>query len=258
VRQTGVPIGGTVAAALLPAIESVWGVRASLVACGAAVLLFGICFALIAEGSPAAHARPRVELHRLVRAPGMLRLLAVATCYVIVLQSVLVFTVPSLREAGFSALVAGATFFVLNVTAGVARIFWGRVADAGGGSRRIRTLAETGGLAAVGAAAFALALHGGTAAVVVAIVVFAFGGLGWNALVYVVAGEKAAPEVATQAVAIAAMLVFVVGAASAPPMGALATHAGWDAFWLVCGAFAAAGSLLALTLPRGRPVTVSG
>jgi MFS family permease len=258
VRQTGVPIGGTVAAALLPAVESVWGVRASFVACSAAVLLFGLGFALVAEGSPPPHARPRVEIHRLVRAPGMLRLLAVATCYVVVLNSVLTFTVPSLRDAGFSALVASATFFVLNVTAGVARIFWGRVADAGGGGRRVRTLAEVGALAALGAAAFAAALHGGTPGVIVAMVVFAFGGLGWNALVYVVAGEKAPSEVATQAVAIAAMLVFLVGAASSPPMGALATHAGWDAFWLVCAAFAAVGALVALTLSRGRPVTISG
>lgn len=258
VRQTGVPLGGTIAAALLPGLDGVFGVRASLMACGAAVLVFGVCFAALAEGSPPPHARPRVELHRLVRAPGMLRLLAVASCYVIVLNAVVTFTVPSLRDSGFSAFVASATFFVLNVTAGVARIVWGRVADLGGGRRRVRTLAETGALAALGAAAFTAALHGGTAAVIVAMVVFAFGGLGWNALVYVVAGENAPPEVATQAVAIVAMLVFLVGALSSPPMGALAAHAGWDAFWLACGGFALAGSLLALTLPGRRTVAASG
>jgi MFS family permease len=256
-RQTGVPIGGTVAAALLPAIQHAWGVRYAFVACGAAVLILGVGFALVADASPPPHARPGVELHRLVRAPGMVRLLVVATCYVIVLQSVLVFTVPSLRDAGFSAFVAGATFFVLNLTAGIARIVWGRVADTGGGNRRVRTLAEAGALAALGAAAFAGALHGGTAVVLIAMIVFAFGGLGWNALVYVVAGEKASPETATQAVAIAASLVFLVGALSGPPMGALASHAGWDAFWLVSAGIAAAGSLLALTLSRERPITIS-
>lgn len=252
VRQMAVPLGGTVAAVMLPLLVSVHGVRLALLFSAGAVLVLGAAFAYVAEGSPPAHERPRSEVHRLVRAPGMIRLLVVAAFYIVVLQAVIVFTVPAVRDAGFSALVAGATFFVLNVTAGVARIVWGRIADAGGGARRVRTLVEAGAVAAAGAAVFTLALHAGTVLVICAMIVFAFGALGWNGLVYVTAGEKAPPALAAQAVAIAATLIFVLSSVCTPPMGALAERVGWNAFWLVCAGLSTAGALVAFTLPRGR------
>jgi hypothetical protein len=252
-----VPLGGTIAAVMLPVLVSAGDVRLALLVSAAALLVCGAVFALVSEGSPPGHERPRIEVHRLVRAPGMLKLLLVATLYIIVLQAVLVFTVPSVREAGFSAFVAGATFFVLNVTAGVARVVFGRIADTGLGGRRSRTLAEAGIVAAAGAGVFTLALHADTILVVCAMVLFAFGALGWNALVYVSAGEKAPPELAAQAVAIAATLIFVVSSLCTPPMGALAAHVGWDAFWLVCAGLSATGAAVALTLPRGRALARS-
>jgi MFS family permease len=250
VRQMAVPLGGMVAALALPGLDALGGIQLALLVSAGVVLVFSVAFALVAEASPPAHERPRIEVHRLIRAPGMMRLLVVATLYIVVLQAVLVYTIPSARSAGFSALVAGAAFFVLNVTAAVARIVWGWIADFGGGRRRVRTLAEAGGVAALGAGVFTAALHGGAALVIVAMVILSFGALGWNALVYVAAGEKAPPALAAQAVAIAATIVFVVSAVSTPPMGALASHAGWDAFWLVCAALAAVGAIVALTLPR--------
>ena len=106
----------------------------------------------------------------------------------------------------------------------------------------MRTLVEAGLVAAAGASLFTLALHGGAAAVIPAMILFAFGALGWNALVYVSAGEKAPPELAAQAVGVAATLIFVVSASSTPPMGALAEDVGWDAFWLVCAALCGIGA----------------
>ena len=90
-------------------------------------------------------------------------------------------------------------------------------------------------------------------------ILFSFGALGWNALVYVSAGEKAPPELAAQAVAIAATLVFVVSAISTPPMGALADAVGWDGFWLACAALARRGALRSrATLPRAPRITARG
>jgi MFS family permease len=183
----------------------------------------------------------------------MRRLLVVCGFYVVVLASVITYTVPAIRADGFSAFVAGATFLALNVTAGVARIVWGRLADAGGGSRRVRTLAETGLVSATGALLFLGALHGGAALLLPAAIVFAFGALGWNGLVYLSAGELAPPELAAQAVSVAATLVFVVGAALTPVMGALAASVGWDAFWLACAALAACGAVVAATLRAPAP-----
>jgi len=89
-------------------------------------------------------------------------------------------------------------------------------------------------------------------------VLLAFGALGWNALVYVRAGEMAPQALAAQAVAIAATLVFTLSAVSTPPMGALAQAAGWDVFWLVCAGLCALAAVVAWTLRRAPPGLAPG
>jgi MFS family permease len=251
IRQTGVPLGGVIAAVVLPALAHASGVRAAFLFAAGALAVFGTVFALAADDGPVdVTSRPRPQLVRVLRLPGMGRLLAVSACYVVVLQSVLAYSVPSARDTGFSAFSAGAVFFVFQITAGVGRVVWGRIADLSGGNRRARTLAETGWLAAGGALAFAAALHAGPAAAIPAAIAFGFGGLGWNALAYVIAGERAPLELASQSVAVVGTLILLMGASSAPPMGALAEHAGWNVFWVVTAVFALGGSLIAFSLSR--------
>ena len=124
------------------------------------------------------------------------------------------------------------------------------LADLGGGTRRAQTLFEVGVVAAVGAVAFTFALHAGAAAVIPAAVLFGFGALGWNALVYVSAGERTAPELAGRSVAFAATVVFLLSALCTPLLGALADQAGWDVFWGTTAGLAALGALIAATLSR--------
>jgi MFS family permease len=250
VRQMAVPLGGSLGAVLVPALEALGGVSAVLLAAAAAVALSGASFAAAADSVRGG--RQAGGFRTILRAPGMQRLLVVAAFYIVVLQAVLVYAVPASRAAGLSALAAGATFLAIQVAAGVARVVWGRIADRDGGRRRVRTLAEAGLVAAVGALLFAAALHGGAAIALPAAVVFGFGALGWNALVYVSAGERAPPELAGRSVAVAATVIFGLSALATPPLGALAEHAGWDAFWLTAGALALAGSAVAATLTQLR------
>jgi MFS family permease len=257
VRQMSVPLGGTVAAGGLPGLEALGGVRLALLTSAGVVLVFTAMFAIAAGVGPSPETRPGIEVYRLLRIPGMQRLLMVAFLYIVVLSAAITYTVPAVRAAGFSAFVAGATFLALNVTAGVARIAWGRIADRERGSRRVRTLAETGAVSAAGALLFLGALHTGVGLLLPAAIVFAFGALGWNAIVYLNAGEKAPPELAAQAISIAATLVFVVGAVLTPPLGALAAGVGWDAFWLACAVLAACGAGLATTLRVPAPAAAT-
>jgi len=157
--------------------------------------------------------------------------------------------VPAVRESGHSELTASVAYFGVNVAAMVARIVWGSMADRGGGSRRVRTLVEVGLLAAVGAIVFAFALHAGPVVVVLAAVVFGLGALGWNALVYVSAGERVDPSLAGRSVAVAATVVFVLSGLVTPLLGALVDAVGWDALWLAMALTAAAGAYLAHRLP---------
>jgi MFS family permease len=249
VRQMAVPLGGVVGALVLPALEAAGGVRLALAACALAVGATGLRFASIAGPAPPAGERPPPSsLRRIWQAPGMPRLLGVAALYIAVLQSLLAYSVPSARAAGLSPFAAGAAFVVLNVTAGVARVVWGRIADGRGGERRVQALVGAGAVGSGGAVVFAFALHAGAAAVIAAVVLFAFGALGWNALVYVSAGERSPPELAGQSVAVAATLVFVLSAAVTPAMGVLADRAGWDALWLTTAGLAAAGAAVAAGL----------
>lgn len=254
VRQMSVPLGGTIAALILPPLAHAGGARACLILSAALIGASGVAFALLGgvdtPGEP--RSRTRLRLRLLLTLPGMGRLLACTALLIVVLESVVVYAIPAARDAGLSRFWVGAVFFVIQITAGVARIVWGRIADRGGGRRRIRTLVEAGLLAALGAALFAAALHGGAWAAIPAAVVFAFGALGWNALVYVRAGELAPPELAAQSVSVAATLVFTLSAVSTPPMGALAESIGWTGFWLVCAALCGAAALIAATTDGPR------
>jgi MFS family permease len=254
VRQMAVPLGGTLSAAFLPVLEAAGGVRLALLVAACLVCATGLVFGLVL-GTTARPSAPRTRaFRRILQAPGMHRLLLVACFYVVVLQALVTYTVPAVRAAGLSAFAASATYFAVNVTAIVARIVWGRIADRGGGTRRVRTLAETGAVAAAGAVLFTFALHAGPVAVLLAALAFGFGALGWNAVLYVTAGERApAAELAGRSFAIAATVVFVVSALSTPLLGALATQAGWNAFWLATAGLAGIGAVIAAGLPGHLP-----
>jgi len=107
----------------------------------------------------------------------------------------------------------------------------------------------------VGAVVFAFALHAGPVVVVLAAIVFGLGALGWNALVYVSAGERVDPSLAARSVAVAATVVFVLSGVATPLLGALVDAVGWDALWLATAVIAAVGAYLAHRLP---PQAVAG
>jgi MFS family permease len=253
VRQMAVPLGGTLSAAALPGLDAAGGVRLALLVGAALVCLTGIAFAIELGGESRPAGRSARAFRAILRAEGMQRLLLVACCYVLVLQALISYAVPSARAAGFSAFWASAAYVAINVAAMVSRIAWGRIADRAAGGRRARTLVETGIVAMAGALLFAAALHAGPAELLVAALVFGFGALGWNAILYVMAGERAPVELAGRSFAVAATVVFVVAGVCTPPLGALAAHAGWNAFWVATGALAGVGTLLAAGLPRSLP-----
>jgi MFS family permease len=253
VRQTAVPLGGTVAALAYPGLHALGGPELAFLASAVAVCVTGVAFAVVAgDDRRAPGTRVTRPFRTILEAPGLRRLLLVAACYIVVLQALLTYVVPAMRDAGHSEVSAGVAYFAINVAAMVARIAWGRIADRDDGSRRVRTLVEVGLVAAVGAVGFAVALHGPTPFVIGIAVVFGLGALGWNALVYVSAGERVDPALAGRSVAVAATVVFVLSGLVTPALGALADVAGWDALWIATAATAALGAALAARLPVFR------
>ena len=100
-----------------------------------------------------------------------------------------------------------------------ARIAWGRLADAGGGRRRVATLRDVGILACAAAVLTWLVWPEGTAVRIVALVLLSFGALGFNGVLYLIAGEIAGAARAGQAVALMSTALFGGGALAAVPAG---------------------------------------
>jgi MFS family permease len=250
VRQMAVPLGGTIAGAALPGLDAVGGVRLALLVGAALVCATGVALALVLGAETPRVVSAERALRSILRADGMQRLLLVACCYVLVLQALITYAVPAARAAGLSAFWASAAYVAVNVAAIVSRLTWGRLADRAAGSRRARTLVETGVVAAAGALLFDAGLHAGPGALLPAALVFGFGALGWNAILYVIAGERAPAELAGRSFAVAATVVFVVSGVCTPPLGALAAHAGWTAFWAATAVVAGTGAVVASRLMR--------
>ena len=118
----------------------------------------------------------------------------------------------------------------------------------------MRTLAETGAVSALAAAAFPLALRAGLLPAAVVTSVLAFGAFGFNGVLYVTAGELVGPERAGRAVGIASTMVFGATSLASPLAGLVAEHAGYDAMWLAAAVSSACGAMVALRGVRVRTV----
>ncbi len=262
-RQLAVPLGGTVGAAALPLLVDIGGVQLALIAAAAMTAITAAWFAVV---SPTGGGESRgLRLDGALTAPGMRPLLVVALLYVFALSATLTYIVPAARDAGLGRAEAGALFVVVNLAAAASRLVWGRIADRGGGTRRARTIAECGLVAACAALALPVALSTGVVAAFIVTAAMGFGAFGWNGVLYVAAGEMVGPRRAGRAVGVASTIVFGCSALAAPLAGGVAQVAGYDAMWLAAAASSACGAAVALRILPARmrgvgsdPVALAG
>jgi len=244
-RQLGVPLGGTLGAAILPALAAVGGVRLAMAGAGVAAAATALAFAVVSDDRPASISRAGQSVAAVLRIPGFKPLLAVGLLYVLALGAILAHYVGALRDAGLSHAEAAAGFAALNVTAAVSRIVWGRVADGGGGTRRARTLTEIGILTVAATCVMPLVLAVVPTAALGFGVVVAFGAFGMNGVLYLLAGELAGSSRAGRAVGVASTVVFGMGSLAAPIAGFAIERTGYDAVWVMSAVVAAAGAVTA-------------
>ena len=250
-RQLAVPLGGTVGAAALPLLAHFGGVQLALIVTAVCTASTAAIFARLS--APGGTGARRLRLDGALTAPGMRPLLIVGLFYVYALSAALTYIVPAAQSDGLSRTVAGVLFVILNMAAAASRLVWGRIADRGHGTRRIRTLIDIGLLAAAAGLLMAPALHAGAPLAVIVTVLLAFGCFGWNGVLYVTAGELVGAERAARAVGVASTMVFGAGSLAAPISGLVAEHAGYDAMWLTAAAASSAGALVAWRALGRRP-----
>ncbi len=251
-RQMAVSAGGLVAAVMLPGLAALGGVRLSLVVSGVLAAVFATAFG-VSSPRGAFHAPSggrRIDFVGLLRTPGMGRVVAISVVHVSALTAVLNFSVPALRSEGASAAAGSALFATISAAAIAARLTWGRLADRDRGNRRRESLRDVGLVTIVGALAYWAVVPFGVVASLPIMVVFAFGAMGANGLLYLIAGELTGPERAGQAVGLISMALFGGSALVSPLLGLIADQAGFRVLWLISAGLAALSVALTLGLPR--------
>jgi predicted MFS family arabinose efflux permease len=200
VKQTGVPLGGALAGAIVPGLQFVVGWQAALL-CVAIVCVLCASAAQWLRASLDADRDPArrlgfgnfLEPVRLVMAEPALRMLAICSFLFAVAQlSLTTYGVTFLTDNLAYSLVAAGAVFAISQLAGVfGRVWWGYASDRWFGARRM--LAFLGTLMAASAAGTAL-LQPSTPHAVVVGVLFVFGAsaIGWNG-VYLAEVARQAP-----------------------------------------------------------------
>lgn len=200
-KQTGVPLGGALAGAVVPSLVLLWGWRMAAllvgVACVAtAALTQPIRQLLDARRAGATRIRFTGALDplRFIVAHAAIRRLALCSFFFASVQVCLTtYLVTYLtRDVGFSLLHAGLMLSVAQGGGVVARVVWGAIADRSG--RPLRVLGFTGCGIALGAVATAL-FTSGWSPIAIAAACAAFGAtaIGWNG-VYLAQVAKEAPQ----------------------------------------------------------------
>jgi MFS family permease len=250
-RQMAVALGGLLAALLLPLAVHLGGVGLALGGAGVLTAVTAVLFARDIPPGPIVAAdnhRRVIAPFAVMREPGMGSLMLVGVLYICALDAVLTFSVPALRDSGATRGEGSLLFAFVSISAMVARVGWGRLADVGGGRRRVATLRDVGFLAC-GAALLTWAVWPyGTAVQIGALILLSLGALGFNGVVYVIAGEISGAARAGQAVAIMSTVLFGGGALAAVPLGALADWQGYRSLWIAAAVAAGLGVLATYAL----------
>ena len=256
IRQTGVPLGASLAALVLPPLVGLWGIRPLFVVMSLALLIANGAFAwAIPPIPPQLTASAGLPIRHLLQAiwlPAGIALLLVGAQY-----DVLAFSLPDLvRLHRVPVGEAGLVLAVGQVGGGIGRILFGALTDRG---LPVRTVLSGATLIAL-IAVFGVIVLPSRPPLEVLLplwLILGIGAVGWNALALTWAGETVPAAHSGLAMSTTASIIFV-GAVIHPPLfGWLAdtTHhltAGW--VWL--GTILVAAFGLTRIHPKSRQSSV--
>lgn len=241
IRQTAIPIGGAVGAALLPVLASAGGTRLAF------LFLGGACATGAAVAAVFIRSRSVVEpklgdVSRPLRDPRMWLLGTGTGLYLTAQIGITGFVVLFLHEhRHVSPHAAAALLAAINVLAIGARITSGRISDRLGS--RLRPLRTIGVMLALSTAGVAAATDTPLAFLVPLFLVAGVLSMSWNGLAYAAAAEAAGSDRTGAALGFQQTLLGVVVAAAPPAVAAVAEHS-----WRLAFLLAAAGPVLGVLI----------
>jgi ACS family hexuronate transporter-like MFS transporter len=259
-KQVGLPFGGMLGAALLPALALTLGWRSAVAAAALLVLLCAVATAVVYRDPPHdATARRALGERRAVRAVLLNRdlwLVAASTLVFAAMQTVwMAFLTLYLQSVVGLTLLAASRYLAVAQGGGMAgRIAFGVLSDRAFGGRRRAPLAIAGCGSAFCSVAIAFTSSTtGPRWLVPLALVFGFVGIGWNGVQHTLMAELAGARSAGTAVGLG-LAVSSLGVTLGPPVFGYCVElaGGYRGPWIGLGLVMAAGLGL-LTLVRERP-----
>ncbi len=258
-RQTGVTIGGAVAALLLPFMALHYGgYRAALLTAAVLVAVPAAITLLVYREPPLARPRGHQsfaqilrELPALARDPRLLAVAGTAIVLVSLQQAMNGFlTVTNVNVVGLTPTQAAVAFAFAQGGATFGRLFWGWVSDRFLGGERIGLLGFLAVLGALSALSVA-ALGPASQAWAIPVALFlGIGAAGWNGIQVAALGEIGGPARAGSVLGIALTLIFGASAIAPVIFGALADRTSLTAAWIAFAAVALLGVIPPVLLKR--------
>jgi MFS family permease len=241
IRQTAIPIGGALGAAVLPVLGSAGGPRPAFLFLAAACLTGAIVAAIFIRGGLSGE--PEIGDVTQPLRDRFMWLLGTGTGLFLVAQiGITGFVVLFLHEdRGLSKEAAGAVLAGIYVLAVAARIGSGTISDRLGS--RLGPLRTIGVALALATACVATAIDAPLALLIPLFVVAGVLSMSWNGLAYAAAAEAAGPARTGAALGFQQTLLGVVVAGAPPVVAAVAAHSWRLAFFL-----AAAGPALGVVV----------
>jgi sugar phosphate permease len=230
IRQTAIPIGGALGAAVLPVLGSSGGTRVAFLFLASASLTGAVIAAVFIRGGIGAE--PEVgDVTQPLRDPFMWRLGTGTGLFLLAQIGITGFVVLFLHEErGLSKEAAGAVLAGIYVLAVAARIGSGTISDRLGS--RLGPLRTIGVALALLTACVAAAVDAPLALLIPLFLVAGVLSMSWNGLAYAAAAEAAGAAHTGAALGFQQTLLGVVVAGAPPLVAAVATHSWRLAFFL--------------------------
>ena len=240
VRQTALPLGAGIAAAVLPPVADRHGLDAAFELLAAGTLVGAVAVAVWVREAPS-QSGPRVPGPSPLADPRIRRLAGVSALLVVPQFTVVAFVVVYLAdEHGVPVATAALMLAGVQLAGGVGRIVAGRWAD----RLQLRLVPLRQLSLAIVALFVALAALTPTVAAVPLVLLAGVLAISWNGLAFTAAGEFAGPGRAGAALGLQNTAVAVGAALTAPLVGLLVEATSWSLGYLLAAACAAAAVLL--------------
>ncbi|HEV2440162.1 MAG TPA: MFS transporter [bacterium] len=266
IRQSGLPIGGMIAAVLVPALAGAYGWRAGILGAAGVCALTGLLCAVglrdvgdaAVDADAGSDRRPLgAHLRGILADAGIRRTTIVAMLLVIgqfCYQGYLALYM--VDHFGWSKHLAATLLLAVHGGGVAGRLGWGVLSDRFLGGRRTPALAWCAALCVV----FPLALIAlpRPVSVATAAVVACAGGLlllGWNGLYSTLIMEEAGPRDAGAAMGVSMTMLYAVTFITPPAFGWMIERTSYAAAWISLGVLLAVGYAVSRRIPEPERAT---